>query len=354
MSQPPHPLVRLIKKGDYITRFERWIQQHHDDDIRQITGKFNCEVYGILKLSVRYHRKKIFEYLISNVFSPNHIINTNSRQTILHHVVGKNKDDFVDFLLKKGAEPNVTNMYGNTPIMLTRYHMCNDNIKTINIINHLIKYGANLNEQDNTYGDTVLHSAVSYDNVPIVKILLDNNADKEINNDNSKKAFCLNGNHPKLTIYAIQNNIPFDTDPRILKSMFNRYVFWGEPEVLQILIDNNYVDIDDENKTINGHDLKHYMDLNRGFSNRRTIEKRTLTIKLIQDIFYNFESKSLSLEQLCFAKCIASDQDMKHVPNYIKEKGTEWLTNYDAVISRTPTIISGAQLYLTLELTDEM
>lgn len=96
--------------------------------------------------------------------------------TCSKHQVGK-----TELLLKHGADPNVRDAFGRTPLMrsLRGYG--------IRFIRPLVKYGADLNAVDN-HGRTVLMQAAEIDNWHAVSELLKCGADPYIKDNDGKTA----------------------------------------------------------------------------------------------------------------------------------------------------------------------
>lgn len=350
MSQPPHPLVRLIKKGDYITRFERWIQQHPDDEIREITGKHNRKEYNVLKLSIIYNRKRICEYLVTHIWNVNEVIGIELDNTILHWAVNRDKDEIVDMLLRNGADPNIQNINECNALSIIKPYNRNTMKNVLNIINHLISYKVNINVRNKNW-ETILHVAVYEDLVDIVKILLDNNVNKDMVDIFGNKAFSYRNliYSPKTITHLIDNDIQIIHNNEENMNYLLAYILsCGHISAIERLLNSKYFTIDIHNKTINGKNFEYFSKINMSLclSNQRVY----LTGKLISTTFTNIETKSLSLEQLCYATCIALEKDMKDVPKYIQEQGNTWLLNYDCHHLTTPEIIQTAQLYLNLSL----
>ena len=89
----------------------------------------------------------------------------------LLHVAAKIKDiDFAKYLLSRGANINVADHFGNTPI-----HFAKDT----QTIEFLLSYGADINAK-NAKGNTLIHSAK---NLEMLEFLLKNNADINIISD---------------------------------------------------------------------------------------------------------------------------------------------------------------------------
>ena len=102
----------------------------------------------------------------------------------------------IETLMNLGANINIQDNYGNG---ILHYILSRDNIGTeeYDIFKMLIKNGININLQNND-GDTALHKISykkdnGYRNIDmekkVISLLIENNADKNIKNNNGKKAY---------------------------------------------------------------------------------------------------------------------------------------------------------------------
>jgi hypothetical protein len=103
-----------------------------------------------------------------------------SGDTGLHIVVARNDAVWTRFLLQRGADPNIRNKKGITPLQLATALGFTDGVEA------LIKGGASVNVSDQT-GETPLITAVHSRNVPLVRLLLEKGADPD-HNDNSGRS----------------------------------------------------------------------------------------------------------------------------------------------------------------------
>jgi ankyrin repeat protein len=77
-----------------------------------------------------------------------------------------NHTEIVRLLIEHGADINVKNRVGHTPLYYAVKY------KNINLIRELIEHGANVTERDD-FGSTYLHIASSFANLETVQILIE-------------------------------------------------------------------------------------------------------------------------------------------------------------------------------------
>lgn len=114
----------------------------------------------------------------------NQLINSRditSGDTGLHIVVARADVLWVRFLLQRGADPNIRNKKGVTPLQLATSLGFTDGVEA------LIKGGASINIADQT-GETPLISAVHARNVALVRLLLGKGADPDRNDNSGRSA----------------------------------------------------------------------------------------------------------------------------------------------------------------------
>ncbi|MGJ3648309.1 ankyrin repeat domain-containing protein [Sphingomonas sp. GlSt437] len=103
------------------------------------------------------------------------IVNTrdiNSRETALHIVAKRSDATYTRFLLQHGADPNLRDSRGNTPLMVAV------ELGADGVVNALIEYKANVN-LGNDGGETPLIRAVQRRDLELVRVLLAAGADPD-------------------------------------------------------------------------------------------------------------------------------------------------------------------------------
>lgn len=114
----------------------------------------------------------------------NQIVNSrdiSSGDTGLHIVVARSDVLWVRFLLQRGADANIRNRRGVTPLQLATSLGFTDGVEA------LIKGGASVDIADQT-GETPLIAAVHLRNVPLVRLLLEKGADPDRNDNSGRSA----------------------------------------------------------------------------------------------------------------------------------------------------------------------
>lgn len=103
------------------------------------------------------------------------IVNTrelSTGTTALHIVVERRDTTWIAFLLQKGADPNIADKQGTTPLMLATMLRYPDGAEA------LLKKKARVDEANNS-GETPLIRAVQLRDIAMVRLLLENGADPD-------------------------------------------------------------------------------------------------------------------------------------------------------------------------------
>ncbi len=112
------------------------------------------------------------------------VINTRditSGDTGLHLVAARRDVVWVKFLLQRGADPNIRNKKGQTPIQVAT------TLGFVDGVEELIKRGAQVNVSDQQ-GETPLISAVHQRNIPLIRMFLEKGADPDRNDNSGRSA----------------------------------------------------------------------------------------------------------------------------------------------------------------------
>lgn len=101
------------------------------------------------------------------------------RYSLLITAISYNKIDIVNMLLELGADIEIKNPRGETPL----YIACSYNKININMVELLLRYGAEINKIIRFGGDTVLRGAIDIESIDKVKLLLYSGADPNLGDD---------------------------------------------------------------------------------------------------------------------------------------------------------------------------
>jgi len=181
--------------------------------LKNIYNKFIFSNSSILKLLYWYKQKKA----ISNAFLKSIIVNERNTNilsqvnegcglTPLNVACKNNTIELMKYLIKKGADVNKLNGYGETCL----FSICNRNNRDykndIEILKYLINNGADVNKE-NEEGETPLHRACAWQYMDIIKILVENGADVNKGNKNGYTPLheACRGDNKYLVKYFIEN-----------------------------------------------------------------------------------------------------------------------------------------------------
>jgi hypothetical protein len=143
-------------------------------------------------LKERYWDDNLLNKMLSDkVFLTRHI-NTRDAHggTALVYAIMEQKDKATEILINAGADVNIENSWGQTPLIYETPIMYASSLFNKEIIKRLLKAGANINHQDNK-GWTALIFASRYGQEQKVKDLLSFGADVNIKNNEGHTALSL-------------------------------------------------------------------------------------------------------------------------------------------------------------------
>src|SRR3569623_67782 len=104
-----------------------------------------------------------------------------SNRTALHIVIERRDLTWRNFLLARGADPNLADSRGVTPLLLAV------RMGFVEAVDSLVKNHARLNDS-NDAGETPLISAVHARNIPMMRVLLQAGADPDRNDNSGRSA----------------------------------------------------------------------------------------------------------------------------------------------------------------------
>ncbi|WP_285713947.1 ankyrin repeat domain-containing protein [Erythrobacter oryzae] len=146
-----------------------------------LAAQFKSEGYEFLEAVKESEGDKATEMLSK---PGTQIVNTRditSGDTGLHIAVARSDLLWVRFLLQRGADPNIRNKKGTTPLQMATALGFTDGVAA------LIKGGASIDIADQT-GETPLITAVHARNVGLVRLLLEKGADPDRNDNSGRSA----------------------------------------------------------------------------------------------------------------------------------------------------------------------
>ena len=130
-----------------------------------------------------------------------------SGETGLHIVTARRDLQWVRFLLQEGANPNIADNAGRTPLILAA------ELGFIEAVEALIRGGARVDVANST-GETPLISAVHARNVDLIEVLVENGADPDVTDNTGRSArdYARMDNVSRRVLTAIESGDNTDDD----------------------------------------------------------------------------------------------------------------------------------------------
>lgn len=129
---------------------------------------------------------------------------------VLTHSIMRGDLDSFNLLLQNGANPNVRNLDGQTPLMYSTQ-------KDIIYLEILLNYPVNVNEKD-ILGQTALHHAIHYGKPANVQLLIKNGADLHIKNVNGVTPLKLALRSLEIVRILVVNGVDVNQLPNLIET----------------------------------------------------------------------------------------------------------------------------------------
>jgi ankyrin repeat protein len=190
-------------------------------------------------------KKQVIELLLANGANVNNTAPKKgqyiTRTPALIHAVKNNLFDIYKILIERGADVNIQDSEGNTPLMYA---------SDIEIVKDLINHGAIVNEKNND-GETALMLKYRSENIELIKCLIENGADVNV------KDHIGVGQSLLLKAYRIKNielvtYLIEQTDAELSEKELSTYfmpkereIILSEMKTIKLNIENRYLEVID-------------------------------------------------------------------------------------------------------------
>lgn len=146
-----------------------------------VSAQFKSEGYAFLEAVKDREGSEVTEALKRPGSVVVNTQDSTTGETALHIVTRDNDHKWVAFLRQNGANPNIADYKGITPLQIAA------TMGYLECAEQLIKAGANVDTPNST-GETALISAVHNRNIPLVRLLLKEGANPNRNDNSGRSA----------------------------------------------------------------------------------------------------------------------------------------------------------------------
>lgn len=187
-GEPSTESIENIIKKDDVNRFEETLTKINRDTLQFFNGR------NILHFALEHRASKISKKLIEEEYKLNAI--DSSGHTPLFIAVLNGNDKEIEYLLEKQIDLDIIDSLNGYAIM--HYAIAKNDYE---LMDKLLKKGANPNTKSLVYNKTPLHLAVESNQGNIIELLLKSNATDTIKdiNDNTVLDLAIRSNHPKIS-----------------------------------------------------------------------------------------------------------------------------------------------------------
>jgi Ankyrin repeats (3 copies)/Ankyrin repeat len=163
-----------------------------DEDCEEVWQNIvsNNLFFKAVKNGNEYITDKCSTYINPNIRETNNSMIYSTRNTPLHEASIRGNADITEILLKKGADVNIIDSGGLTPLRATLLYRREYNNSKNNVVRLLLEYGA-IKDTKNEKGNTPLHEATMVGNINAIKLLLEDGIDVDATNNDGRTALHL-------------------------------------------------------------------------------------------------------------------------------------------------------------------
>ena len=177
------PFHRAVKSGWF--RTARTLLEHGANDI--VEHNNGISPWRLLSESQIYSEDEVLDHALFLLLKLDVEINRldQNKETSLHPAIRWHRFKLARFLLEHGADANVENYWGMTPLHILSQSDIKDDRNMLDLLLLLLKHGAEVNggRDGSNHGDTPLHLAIQKNRFRLAGSLLENGADVNAKNN---------------------------------------------------------------------------------------------------------------------------------------------------------------------------